>query len=167
MPVASPTDFPQIALEDNLMINLSNGVGETLQKMANVECTFEKAFTDKTWTPPEGFSVFLDVESPPSHGQIRFHFSHKALIKLYNNIMNETSVPVESEVLDCLGEFSNVSYGVAKRKLNGDGFSLNMALPHASTSKDIPNVVSTKPKTIIPFNIFEEKCYIEVVILSN
>ena len=63
-----------LALEDNLRINLSNGVDETIHKMANAECVFEKTFTNKDWSPPKGYSVLLEIQSPPSKGQIRFHF---------------------------------------------------------------------------------------------
>lgn len=156
-----------LELDDNLLINLSDGVDEALQKMAKVECVFEKAFTAANWTPPVGLSVFLDVESPPSRGQIRFHFSHDSLAKLYNNIMELVTVPDQSQVLDCLGEISNVTYGLAKIKMNERGFALNMALPHSGKTEDLPNLEVARTKTVIPFKIFDQVCYIEILVLAN
>ena len=153
-----------LALEDNLRINLSNGVDETIHKMANAECVFEKTFTNKDWSPPKGYSVLLEIQSPPSKGQIRFHFPHIVLSKLYQNIMNETTNPNGSQVMDCLAEISNVTYGLTKIKLNQEGFNLNMALPFAGKTEDIPGTPGNK--TVIPFKVFDETCFIEVVILA-
>lgn len=153
-------------IEDNLMQNISNGVHETLQQMGNVQCVFEKSFSDMNWMPPQGYSVFLKISSPPSQAQIRFHFSHAAVGKVYNSIMNENIIPNRAQALDCLGEISNISYGLAKQKSNEEGFNLSMALPHTHDSNDLPKLISKNPKTIIPFMIFNETCYIEVVILN-
>lgn len=153
-----------LVLEDNLKINLSNGVDETIHKMANAECVFEKPFVDKNWSPPKGYSVLLEIQSPPSKGQIRFHFSHQVLAKLYQNIMNETAHPDGVQVMDCLAEISNVTYGLTKLKLNKEGFDLNMALPYAGKTEDIPGTAGHK--TVIPFKVYGETCFIEVIILN-
>ena len=158
------SDIPKQNLEDNLMVNLSKGVENALKAMANVVCDFKKPITDKDWKPPEGYSVFLEIDTPPSHGQIRFHFSQAALIKLYSNIMNDSTIPDNSQVLDCLGEISNVSYGLAKNKMNKEGFSLNMALPFPGKTQDLPKIVPTNQKSVVQFKIFNETCFIEIII---
>lgn len=163
MGISEASQISSLALEDNLKINLPSGVDETIHKMANAECVFEKSFVDKNWNPPKGYSVLLDIQSPPSRGQIRFHFSHQVLAKLYQNIMNETTNPDGSQVIDCLAEISNVTYGLTKIKLNQEGFNLNMALPYAGKTEDIP--VTSGNKTVIPFKVYGETCFIEVVIL--
>ena len=163
MSAAKDLYYSSAGLEENLTASLSDGVDETLQKMANVECVFEKSFTDKNWTPPPGYSVVLDIQSAPSAAQIRFHFSHAVLAKLYNKIMNETTPPDISQVMDCLREISNVTYGVTKMKVNQDGFVLNMALPLSGNSEDLPKTTGAN-KTEIPFNIYGQPCYIEVII---
>ncbi len=163
MSAAKELNYSSASLEENLTAGLTNGVDETLQKMAKVDCVFEKSFTDKNWTPPPGYSVVLEIQSPPSNAQIRFHFSHAVLAKLYNNIMNENSIPDKSQVMDCLCEISNVTYGLTKIKVNQDGFNLKMALPLSSNSEDLPKTTGAT-KTVIPFNVYGQTCYIEVII---
>lgn len=152
-------------LEHEVMINLSNGVDETLQMMASVASIFEKAFIEENWKPPADVSVYLEVQSPPSFGQIRFHFSRKALNELYKRMMNEEAAPDLKQIVDCVGEVSNVCYGYAKSKLNREGYSLGMALPRPGKTEDLPHVESKHPHMIIPFKVFNETCYIQIVIL--
>lgn len=149
------------------MINLSNGIDETISKMASVNCVFEKSFNDKNWMAPQGYSALLEIQSPPSCGQIRFHFSHIALAMLNKkNMREEAATPDRSQVLDCLAEISNVSYGLTKVKLNQEGSAFNMSRPLADETDDLPSSPSSPSnKTIIPFKIYGEICYIEVFIL--
>lgn len=151
-------------LDSEVMKNLSSGVDETLQMMASVSSIFEKAFAEKNWKPPADVSVYLEVQSPPSFGQIRFHFSRKALNEIYKNMMNEEATDLK-QIVDCVGEVSNVSYGYAKSKLNREGYSLGMALPRPGKTEDLPDVKSDYPHLIIPFKVFNETCYIQIVIL--
>lgn len=152
-------------LMNELTIYLSYGVDETLQTMAHVSTVFEKSFNSQNWIPPVDYSVYLDIASPPSVGQIRFHFSLRALKELYKNMMQEEADPDIKMVVDCLGELSNVSYGLAKGKLNREGYLLGMALPHPGKTADLPAVKSDCSQVVIPFKIFNETCYIQIVIL--
>lgn len=163
MGVSSTSQISSFSLQDNLQINLATGVEETIHKMANAYCVFEKSFVDKNWSPPKGYSALLEIQSPPSRAQIRFHFSHDVITKLYKTIMNETLNPNGSQAMDCLSEISNVSYGLTKFKLNQDGFNLNMSLPSAGKTEDIPSASGNK--TVIPFKVYGETCFIEVIIL--
>ncbi len=152
-------------LENELMLNLASGVDETFQTMAHTNSIFEKAFTDKNWKAPAEYSVYLDFQTLPAKGQIRFHFTQNALVSLYNAMMGCTGVPDMVEVIDVLGEISNVCYGLAKGKLNREGYALGMALPHPGKTSDLPEFTSDRPNMVIPFRVFNEICYIQVVIL--
>lgn len=157
--------YPNCLLNDSVVISLSHGVEETLLAMAQVTGIFEKSFMQDNWKSPCELSVYLEIESLPAKGQIRFHFSQQVLCELYKKMMNEEAAPSLDEVVDCLGEFSNVCYGAAKSKLNRVGYSLGMALPHPGKTDDLPNVSSSYPHIVIPFKIFNEICYIQIVIL--
>lgn len=153
-------------LENELMINLSNGVDETLQTMARVSSIFERSFSDKNWKSPSSeYSVYLDIQSLPSKGQIRFHFTYNALAELYKSMLGDNDTPDRAQVVDVLGEISNVCYGLAKGRLNREGYSLGMSLPHPGKTVDLPEVFSDRPNMIIPFKVFNETCYIQIVIL--
>src|SRR4051812_23046865 len=95
-------------LNREVILSFSNGVTETLNSMAGVASTFEKGYVEKNWKAQGEISVFLDLQSPPFTGQIRFHFSKEALVQLYKKMVDENATPNSSEVVDCLGEISNM-----------------------------------------------------------
>lgn len=152
-------------LNSAVIANLSNGVIETLQTMAKVAGIFEKSFVEKNWKSPTDVSVYLNLESPPSHGQVRFHFPRKALVQLCKIMLNEEVAHDSQVVVDCLGEISNICYGYAKVKLNSQGYSLKMALPYPCKTEELPEALSAYPHIVIPFKVLEETCYIQVIIL--
>lgn len=152
-------------LNSAVIVNLSNGVVETLKTMAHVASIFEKAFVEKSWKAQGEISVYLNLESPPCYGQVRFHFSRKVLADICKNMIKEEVALDSPDLVDCLGEISNVCYGFAKAKLNSQGYSLKMELPHASKTEDMPPVESKYPHIIIPFKVLNETCYIEIIIL--
>lgn len=157
-----PVEHP--FLNRDVILNFSNGVVETLETMAGVKSEFEKAFVEKNWKPQNDISVYLDLSSEPFVGQIRFHFNKFALAKLYEKMMGSPVDPDSPEILDCLGELSNMCYGYAKGKLNEKGFSLKMTLPHPCKTVDLPEAVSHHPQIVIPFKVFSESCQIQIVI---
>ncbi len=152
-------------LENTLMLNLSNGIDESLREMAHATCIFERSFNAINWKNPCEYSVFLEIKSGNIAGQIRFHFSYKALAGVFHGMIGGTAPPAIAEIVDVLGELSNVCYGIAKGKLNREGYSLGMSLPRAGKSTDLPSLESGRPNMIIPFNVFNETCYIQIVIL--
>lgn len=152
-------------LNSAIVTNLANGVVTTLHAMAKVTSIFEKTFVEKNWKAPGEVSVFIDLQSPPSFGQVRFHFSRKVLAQLYKNMMNEEIDLDSDDLADCLGEISNVCYGYTKGELNKQGYALKMALPNPGKTVDLPELISHYPHIIIPFTVCEETCYIQIVIL--
>lgn len=151
-------------LNREVIMNFSNGVAETLQIMAGVGSTFDKGYVEKNWKAQNEISVFLDLKSEPYTGQIRFHFSRSVLAKLFEKMLGQTVDPNSQEVLDCLGEISNMCYGYAKAKLNEKGFQLKMTIPHPVPTEDLPEVVTQHPHIIIPFKVFDQACHIQIII---
>ena len=153
-------------LNSAVILDISNGIFETTKTMASAGCVCEKSFVEKRWKSPTSFSVYLDIESDPYKGQILFHFANKALTELYKKIvsMDDVNTP-DAELLDCLGEVCNQAYGVAKRNLNLDGYSFQMTSPHPIMTQQIASLESKFPSIVVPFKLFDELCYIQLVIL--
>lgn len=162
---AAPKISPEHPLLNReVILNFSNGVSETLKTMTGIESTFEKAFVEKNWKPKTDVSVYLDLQSEPYTGQIRFHFDKLVLASLFEKMLGQAVDPNSSEVQDCIGEISNICYGYAKSKLNERGLSLKMTLPHPCLTKDLPEAVSVHPHIVIPFKVLGYNCYIQIVI---
>ncbi|MEK6627022.1 MAG: chemotaxis protein CheX [Bdellovibrionota bacterium] len=151
-------------LNGEVILNFSAGVAETLQTMAGVASTFDKGFVEKNWKSKNDISVFLDLKSDPYTGQIRFHFDKMVLAALFEKMIGQKIDPNSREILDCMGEISNMCYGYAKAKLNEKGFALKMTIPHPCATKDLPEVYSRHPHIIIPFKVFDQLCHIQIII---
>lgn len=153
-------------LNSSVILDISNGIFETTETMAKVICVCEKSFVENKWKSPTTFSVRLVIESPPYHGQILFHFSEKSLAAIYKVLVNiEGEIPTSEDLLDCLGEVSNQAYGVAKGKLNEDGYSFQMTLPQPVLTSDLVVPDSKYPSIVVPFKVYDELCYIQLVLL--
>lgn len=153
-------------LNSSVILDISNGIFETTEAMARVVCICEKSFVENKWKSPTAYSVRLDIESPPHRGQILFHFAEKSLSEIYKVIVQvEGETPTKSDLLDCLGEVSNQAYGVAKGKLNEDGYSFKMTLPQPILTSELVVPDSKFPSIVVPFKLYDELCYIQLVLL--
>lgn len=153
-------------LNSSVILDISNGMFETTEAMARVVCVCEKSFVENKWKSPTTYSVCLDIESPPYRGQILFHFSAKSLREFYKAIVEIAGeVPTTADLLDCLGEVSNQAYGLAKGKLNADGYSFKMSMPKPVLTEQLVIPDSKFPSIVVPFKLFEELCYIQLVLL--
>ena len=101
----------------------------------------------------------------PFKGQILFHFDKQVAKTIIEKMMSlEILDENSSELLDGVGEISNMFYGTAKMKLNEIGFKLSMSTPHPCWTKDLPPVASSKANMIVPFKIITKHCYVEIII---
>lgn len=151
-------------LNSAVIINLSNSVMETLLTMANLGSRFEKGFIERDWISPSEISAFLELESATSCGQLRFHFTRNALTEIYRKMMDEEPSGDVGEIFDLVGEISNMCYGQAKGKLNSQGYKLNMSIPKAAETSQLPQKNSSHPNLIVPFKVLNETCYIQIII---
>ena len=155
-------------LNSAVILDISNGVFETAQTVASVACICEKSFVEKKWKAPalNAFAVLFDIESAEHKGQIIFYFTKKSLQELYMKIVGiKEEITLDENLLDCLGEVCNQAYGVAKTKLNRAGYAFIMTLPQPILTEELAVKESKYPAIVVPFKLFDERCYIQLVIL--
>ncbi len=153
-------------MDREVVMSFGNGVIEVLKMMADVEAHFEKPFAAMNWQSPTEVSVHLTLSSDPYKGKIQFHFD-KAIAKSIIEKMTGAGIEPDSpEILDGVGEISNMFYGAAKTKLNLQGYNLNMSLPKPCWTKDLPKPIATLTCMVIPFKISTALCYVEIIIFS-
>lgn len=151
-------------MEGQVILNIGNGIVETLRMMAEVEATFERPFAVKNWVSPTDVSVFLRLDSGDHRGLLQFHFN-KNTAKLIIDKMTDSDIALDSdELLDGVGEISNIFYGAAKTKLNQIGFNLKMTIPKACWTKNLPLSTTETTCMLIPFKVLGELCYVEIII---
>ena len=157
-----PAQHPFI--DPAVILNVSNGVTETLQVMAKITADFQKPFIASNWRAPTDFSVHLTLNSDPYRGRIQFHFNKNIIKQIIKNMLDEGAATDDESLLDCIGEITNMFYGAAKTKLNASGFNLSMTIPKPCLTQKLPQATHETTCMVIPFKVDAEVCYIEIII---
>lgn len=152
----------------NVINALANGIKDTLFEMCSLECQFDKPFVEKTWTPIGDGTGVMQLKSVKNNGFLRIHFPKEAIFQIMSRMLGEPPKEFNDEVLDGIGEITNIVYGAmkTKAKLNPMGYEFKMASPKAEYTKDIAPLETSAKHLIIPFQVDAQKCYIEVVLIS-
>ncbi len=148
----------------DVVMNLSNGMSTTLKLMADIEAEFGKPFADSNWSSPKEISVFLVLNTPSYKGKVQFHFDILVAKKIIENMIGSEVDQNSPEILDGVGEISNIFYGAAKTKLKDLGVDLNMSLPQPCWTKDLPKNIGGQTSMIIPFKIENKDCFVEILL---
>jgi len=153
-------------LQDANIINaLAEGISATLSEMAQVQCRFDKPFVERNWKPVADGTGVMEMKSAKHRGFLHIHFPKDAIVKIIGNMLGETPKEFNNEILDGIGEITNIVYGAMKAKLNPMGYDFKMASPTAEFTKNLNQLERTNKQLVIPFQIQEWKCFIEVILI--
>ncbi len=158
----TPKEFHPF-FDSDVFEGFSTGIEKTLKQMAEIDIDFDPTFETLDWKPPTEYSVFLNVESEPHRGQIRFHFERKTTLEIIKKLTG-LELDSDEDIIDGLGEIANMFYGTTKTKLNNMGFKFKMSLPQPYLTKNLPDFQNSQRNVILPINIFNEKFYAEIIV---
>ena len=151
----------------NVINAFAAGVKNTLSEMAQTVCEFEKPFVEKEWIPEGDATGVMELKSDKHSGFLHIHFPKEAIIEIIGKMLGEPPKEFNDEVLDGVGEITNIVYGTMKAKLNPMGYEFKMATPKAEYTDKLPQ--STDPGVkhlVIPFKVSGLACSIEIVLSS-
>ena len=152
-------------MDGAVIMNLANGINTTLKTMTDLVASFDKPFVGVNWKAPTEFSVVLELSVDPFKGILLFHFdksvAQSIIEKLTGSAIDSAN---NTEILDGIGEVSNMFYGTAKTKLNESGFKLKMSVPKPQMTNELPVPVGEFRNMIIPFKILSKNCFVEIVV---
>lgn len=155
-------------MDSSVILNLANGINTTLKTMTDLVATFDKPYMGTNWKAPTEFSVILELSVDPFKGNLLFHFDKSVAQSIIEKLTGSAIDSMNSsEILDGIGEVSNMFYGTAKTKLNEIGFKLKMSVPKPCMTSDLPATVGDFKNMIIPFKILSKNCFVEIVVFSN
>lgn len=167
MSTAKKIDAGHPFMDSSVILNLANGINTTLKTMTDLVANFDKPHVGENWKSPTEFSVTLELSVPPFKGLLLFHFDKTVAQSIIEKM---TGSAVESsnttEIMDGIGEVSNMFYGTAKTKLNELGFKLQMSVPKPGLTADLPTPVGEFKNMVIPFKIIGKSCFVEILIFT-
>jgi len=96
-------------------------------------------------------------------GSMALSFSEGAILKIVSNMLGEDFKSVNNNIKDAVGEITNMISGVARKKLEAEGFYIQAGIPTVIAGKNhsITNVMGW-PSLIIPFEIDEGTFVVDV-----
>jgi len=152
--------------KENVINAICVGLQDTLSTMAQVSSTFDKPTIEFAWKTVGDVSGVIDFETKDFRGSMYIHFPSAALIKIYNTMVGENQTTLTPEVVDCIGEISNMAYGVAKGKLDPLKLEFTMSLPKAVKTPELKRLAAV-PHLLIPFKVFDTKCMLEITLRAK
>ena len=86
-------------------------------------------------------------------GSLALSFSSSCIFAILSNMLGETYTEMNDEILDAVGELTNMISGDARKRLEGEGLIISAAIPTIISGKNhiIKHIVSG-PSIIIPFS---------------
>jgi len=88
-----------------------------------------------------------------ARGSLALTFSSSCIFAVLHNMLGERHEEISPEVMDAVGELTNMISGDARKRLEADGFIINAALPTVISGKNhVIKHVLGGPSIIIPFS---------------
>ena len=98
-----------------------------------------------------------------ARGSLALSFSEECILKIISNMLGENHREINGEVRDAVGEITNMISGVARKKLEAEGFSIAAAIPTVVSGKDHSFIhVLGGPSIIIPFETDNGPFFVDV-----
>ena len=138
------------------------GTIEVLKTMAMVDPQVGKPFMRKGNQAKGDVSGIIGMTGS-ARGSLALSFSEKCILKIVSNMLGENYSEINDEVRDAVGEITNMISGVARKKLEAQGFNIVAAIPTVVSGKDhaILHVLGG-PSIIIPFETSDGPFFVDV-----
>jgi len=138
------------------------GTMEVLKTMAMVEPTVGKPYLKKGNQAKGDVSGIIGMTGS-ARGSLALSFSEKSILMIVSNMLGEKFMEINDEVRDAVGEITNMISGVARKKMEAQGYNISAAIPTVVSGKDhaILHVLGG-PSIIIPFQVANGAFYVDV-----
>jgi len=98
-------------------------------------------------------------------GSLALSFSGSCILRIVSNMLGESLSDITAEVKDAVGEITNMVSGVARQKLEGEGYSIAASIPTVVSGKNhcILHAMGG-PSIIIPFETDEGPFVVDICV---
>ena len=133
-----------------------------LSTMAMVQPQPGKPFLKQENKPTGDLTGVIGLAGPQVTGSMAILFSESAVLNIVSKMLGEQYDSLGQDVVDCVGELTNMISGGAKARLWELGYQFEMAIPSMIKGKAHHVYHKTNgPVIVIPFNTEAGEFYIE------
>lgn len=106
----------------------------------------------------------MPMSSPDVRGQLVISFTKESILGVSSKMLREEFLELNEEIMDVVGEITNMATGGAKAKLDLEGFDFDMARPYVVLKKDYAtlDLPSKKAQIVIPYKTDVGPIFIEI-----
>jgi len=140
-------------------------VNEVLLTMAKLEVKPGQARTKRHDEAVSCKSItgLMGMASKKAKASIALTFTEPVILEIANNMLPESKHAIDGIVIDLVGELANMVMGGAKRYLEEEGYSFNLALPTIIMGSEYLIAHRTNaPIIMVPFKTRTGEFFIEL-----
>lgn len=133
-----------------------------IKTMARIDSTAGKPFLKKQETAIGDISGVIGIYGE-TDGSIAVSFEESSVLAIVSNMFGETMKSIDNDVIDAVGEITNMISGQARMELETLGRHFQAAIPSVFTGKNhLVTHVARGPRIAIPFTTPNGAFVIEV-----
>jgi chemotaxis protein CheX len=143
------------------------GTVDVLKTMAMLEPIVGKPYVKKDNRAKGDVSGIIGMTGS-ARGSLALSFTEKSILRIVSNMLGEEYMEINDEVRDAVGEITNMISGVARKKLESQGYNISAAIPTVVSGKNHTIIhVLGGPSIIIPFNVGNGAVYVDVCLVDD
>jgi chemotaxis protein CheX len=144
-----------------------NGTQEVLKKMAFMDAVPGKPYLKKEEAASGDVSGIIGITGDAT-GSLALSFSEKCICKIVSNMLGEEHPEVTKEILDAVGELTNMVSGASRTQLEKMGMAVYAAIPTVvhGQGHTITHILKS-PSLVIPFSTAAGPFFIDVCIKTT
>jgi chemotaxis protein CheX len=134
-----------------------------LQTMASTDIKPGKPSLKKDAIARGDVSGLIGMVGSTVTGSFSISFEKKLALSVFQKMVGESADTISDDIIDMVGEITNMFAGGAKRLLGEQGYEFNMATPIVVTgdSHSITHQIDAS-KVLMPFQCAQGNAYIEI-----
>jgi chemotaxis protein CheX len=104
----------------------------------------------------------IGLAGKEAKGSFAVSFSRGCIEKIVSNMLGEDVQDLEQDIIDAVGEITNMISGGARAELENKGYSFEMAIPSIVSGKDHKIVhITDFPVIVVPFDTDDGPFFVE------
>ncbi len=157
----------KIKYDVNFINPFLNAVLHVLSTMAHVDAKPAAPYLNKDRKAVGDVTGIIAI-SGYTEGTISLTLSEGAIVKIVNNMLFENYTEINDDIVDAVGELTNMIAGQARAQLSQQGMSFDASTPAVVKGKGhtIDHITSA-PILSIPFSLDEGDLVVEVAFADN
>ncbi|MFL0808901.1 MAG: chemotaxis protein CheX [Agarilytica sp.] len=145
-----------------------HGAKKVCRDMAGIEPLAQTPKPILTCFPVGDVASVMPMKSPQLIGQLCISFTKLGISSLAKSLVGETVEDINELALDLAGEVTNMVTGVAKAKLEADGFDFDMARPVSYSTEEMTRLnLKGTPRIVVPYEIATGHMFIDLGFISR